>query len=498
MKASKNYKFWFATGSQDLYGDECLRKVAEHSRIIVEELNKSGVLPYEVVLKPTLITNEVIRRTFNEANEDEECAGVITWMHTFSPAKSWILGLQEYRKPLLHLHTQFNQEIPYDTIDMDFMNENQSAHGDREYGHIVSRMGIERKVIVGHWSDKKVQERIASWMRTAIGIMESSHIRVMRIADNMRNVAVTEGDKVEAQIKFGWEIDAYPVNEIAEAVSAVSKADTDALVEEYYSKYDILLEGRDPEEFKKHVAAQAQIEIGFERFLEEKNYQAIVTHFGDLGSLKQLPGLAIQRLMEKGYGFGAEGDWKTAAMVRLMKVMTAGKEDAKGTSFMEDYTYNFVPGKEGILEAHMLEVCPTIADGPVSIKVNPLSMGDREDPARLVFTAKEGEGIATSLIDLGHRFRLIINKVDCKKTEKPMPELPVATAFWTPKPDLYKGAEAWILAGGAHHTAFSYDLSVDQMVAWAEAMGIESVVIDENTDIRTLKNELRWNEVVYR
>lgn len=498
MLKTKNYKFWFCTGSQDLYGDECLRKVAEHSQIIVEKLNASGMLPYEVVWKPTLITNELIRKTFNEANMDEECAGVIVWCHTFSPAKSWILGLQEYRKPLLHLHTQFNQEIPYDTIDMDFMNENQSAHGDREYGHIVSRMGIERKVIVGHWSDKKVQERIASWMRTAIGIMESSHIRVMRIADNMRNVAVTEGDKVEAQIKFGWEIDAYPVNEIAEAVSAVSKADTDALVEEYYSKYDILLEGRDPEEFKKHVAAQAQIEIGFERFLEEKNYQAIVTHFGDLGSLKQLPGLAIQRLMEKGYGFGGEGDWKTAAMVRLMKIMTAGMKDAKGTSFMEDYTYNLVPGKEGILEAHMLEVCPTISDGPISIKVNPLTMGDREDPARLVFTSKTGSAIATSLIDLGNRFRLIINEVDCKKTEKPMPKLPVATAFWTPKPDLATGAEAWILAGGAHHTAFSYDITAEQMGDWAAAMGIEAVYIDGETRIREFKRDLQLGSLFYR
>ena len=498
MKAMKNYKFWFATGSQDLYGDECLKKVAEHSRIIVEELNKSGVLPYEVVLKPTLITNEVIRKTFNEANADENCAGVITWMHTFSPAKSWILGLQEYRKPLLHLHTQFNQEIPYDTIDMDFMNENQSAHGDREYGHIVSRMGIERKVIVGHWADRKVQEKIASWMRTAVGIMESSHIRVMRIADNMRNVAVTEGDKVEAQIKFGWEVDAYPVNEIAEAVQAVGKADTDALVEEYYNKYDILLEGRDPEEFKRHLAVQAQIEIGFERFLEEKNYQAIVTHFGDLGSLQQLPGLAIQRLMEKGYGFGGEGDWKTAAMVRLMKIMTAGMPNAKGTSFMEDYTYNLVPGKEGILQAHMLEVCPSVSEGPIAIKVNPLSMGNREDPARLVFTSKTGPAIATSLIDLGNRFRLIINEVDCKKVEKPMPKLPVATAFWTPKPDLATGAEAWILAGGAHHTAFSYDLTAEQMGDWADAMGIEAVYIDADTRIREFKNELRWNTIYYR
>ena len=498
MKTGKNYKFWFATGSQDLYGDECLRKVAEHSRKMVDALNASGLLPYEIVWKPTLITNELIRKTFNEANADEECAGVITWMHTFSPAKSWILGLQEYRKPLLHLHTQFNQEIPYDTIDMDFMNENQSAHGDREYGHIVTRMGIERKVVVGHWSDPAVAKKIADWMCTAVGIMESSHIRVMRIADNMRNVAVTEGDKVEAQIKFGWEIDAYPVNEIAEAVAAVSEADTNALVEEYYDKYQILLEGRDEKEFRRHVAVQAQIELGFERFLEEKNYQAIVTHFGDLGALKQLPGLAIQRLMEKGYGFGGEGDWKTAAMVRLMKIMTAGKKDAKGTSFMEDYTYNLVPGKEGILEAHMLEVCPTIAEGPISIKVQPLSMGDREDPARLVFTSKTGPAIATSLVDLGNRFRLIINNVDCKKTEKPMPKLPVATAFWTPQPDLATGAEAWILAGGAHHTAFSYDLTAEQMGDWAAAMGIEAVYIDNDTTIRSLKNDLRWNSVYYR
>lgn len=498
MLEMKNYKFWFCTGSQDLYGDECLEHVAEHSRIIVDRLNASGVLPYEVVWKPTLLTNAMIRQTFNEANADDTCAGVITWMHTFSPAKSWILGLQEFRKPLLHLHTQFNREIPYDAIDMDFMNENQAAHGDREYGHIVSRMKIERKVIVGFWDDKDVQERIASWMRTAIGVIESSHIRVMRIADNMRNVAVTEGDKVEAQIKFGWEVDAYPVNEIAEAVKAVSQADTETLVEEYYDKYEILLEGRDAAEFRKHVAVQAQIEIGFERFLEEKNYQAIVTHFGDLGSLQQLPGLAIQRLMEKGYGFGGEGDWKTAAMVRLMKIMTQGKKDAKGTSFMEDYTYNLVPGKEGILQAHMLEVCPTIADGPISIKCQPLSMGDREDPARLVFTSKTGKGIATSLIDLGDRFRLIINDVNCKKVEKPMPKLPVATAFWRPEPNLQTGAEAWILAGGAHHTAFSYDLTAEQMGDWAAAMGIEAVYIDKDTNIRNLKNELRWNEAAFR
>ena len=498
MQTGRDYKFWFCTGSQDLYGEECLRKVEEHSRMIVEKLNASGDLPFEIVWKPTMITNEVIRKTFNEANMDENCAGVITWMHTFSPAKSWILGLQEYRKPLCHLHTQFHEEIPYDTIDMDFMNENQSAHGDREFGHIVSRMGIERKVIVGHWSDTKVRKRLASWMRTAIGIVESSHIRVARVADNMRNVAVTEGDKVEAQIKFGWEVDAYPIQEIAEYVQDVKSGEIEALVEEYYDKYEILLEGRDPKEFREHVAVQAAMEIGFERFLEEKNYQAIVTHFGDLGPLKQLPGLAIQRLMEKGYGFGAEGDWKTAAMVRLMKIMAANTPNAKGTSFFEDYTYNLVPGKDGILEAHMLEVCPSVAEGPISIKVCPLSMGDREDPARLVYTCKEGRGVAVSLIDLGSRFRLIINEVECKKTEKPMPKLPVATAFWTPLPDLATGAEAWILAGGAHHTAFSYDLTAEQMGDWAEAMGIEAVYIDQDTTIRNLKNELRWNAVAYR
>lgn len=498
MNNNKNYKFWFCTGSQDLYGDECLRKVAEHSAKIVEGLNASGKLPFEVVLKPTLISQASIRKILNDANNDTECAGVITWMHTFSPAKMWILGLSEYKKPLCHLHTQFNEEIPYDTIDMDFMNENQSAHGDREYGHIVSRMGIERKIIVGHWANPAVHEKLAAFMITAIGVMESSHIRVCRLGDNMNNVAVTEGDKVEAQIRFGWEIDHYNVNDAVEYVDAVSKGDVDALMDEYYSKYQLITDGRDEAEFRRHVSEQARIEIGLEKFLEDGDYHAIVTHFGMLGGLKQLPGLAIQRLMEKGYGFGGEGDWKTAAMVRLMKIMASQVKDAKGTSFLEDYTYNFVPGKEGILQAHMLEVCPTIADGPVSIRVNPLSMGKREDPARLVFTSKTGKGVATSLVDMGNRFRLIINAVDCKKCEKPMPKLPVATAFWTPEPSLEIGAEAWILAGGAHHTAFSYDLSVDQMVDWASLMGIESIVIDKNTDICTLKNELRWNAIAYK
>ncbi len=498
MLQTKNYKFWFCTGSQDLYGDECLRHVAEHSAKIVEAFNASGKLPYEVVLKPTLISQASIRETLNAANADDECAGVITWMHTFSPAKMWILGLKEFRKPLCHLHTQFNEEIPYDTIDMDFMNENQSAHGDREYGHIVTRMGIARRIIVGHWASEDVQNKLASWMITAIGVTESSHIRVARFGDNMNNVAVTEGDKVEAQIKFGWEIDHYCVNDLVDYVDAVSAADVKALTDEYYSKYKVILDGRDDAEFRKHVEVQAQQEIGLRKFLEEKNYQAVVTHFGMLGGLKQLPGLAIQRLMADGYGFGAEGDWKVAAMVRLMKIMGSKVKNPKGASLMEDYTYNLVPGKEGILQAHMLEVCPSVADGDVSMRVCPLSMGNREDPARLIFTAKEGPAIATSLVDLGTRFRLIINEVECKKVEKPMPNLPVGTAYWTPKPDFATGCEAWILAGGAHHTAFSYDVTTDQMVDWAEAMGIETAIIDENTNIRDFKNTLRLNEAYYR
>ncbi len=498
MNENINLKFWFCTGSQDLYGEECLENVSKHSKIIVDRLNKSGVLPYEIIWKPTMITRDVIIKTFNEANIDEECAGVITWMHTFSPAKSWITGLKEYKKPLLHLHTQFNEEIPYEEIDMDFMNENQSAHGDREYGHIVSRMGIERKVIAGHWSDEKVQNAISSWMRTAIGVVESKNLRILRVADNMRDVAVTEGDKVEAEIKFGWEIDTYPVNDIVRYVNNISMEQANALADEYYDKYQILLEGRDPKDFREKVVCQAQIELGFEKFLKEKNYHAIVTHFGDLGELKQLPGLAIQRLMEKGYGFGAEGDWKVAGMVRLMKIMTENMKDKKGTSMLEDYTYNLVPGKEGILQSHMLEICPSISEGLISIKEQPLSMGNKEDPARLVFTSKQGSGIAVSLIDLGTRFRLIINEVDCKKTEKEMPKLPVATAYWTPKPNFKIGTEAWILAGGAHHTAFTYDLTAEQMGDWAEAMGIEAVYIDDNTQIRDFKRDLMLGNIIYR
>ena len=490
--------FHFLTGSQDLYGDDCLRTVAQHSAAIVDGLNASGRLPCPVVLKPTLLDAVSIRDAFAAANADPDCAGVITWMHTFSPAKMWIKGLQILQKPLLHLHTQFNREIPFDTIDMDFMNLNQSAHGDREFGHVLTRLGIERKTVVGYWQDASVQNRIASWMRTAAGINESRRVRVVRIGDNMRDVAVTEGDKVEAEQKFGWEIDAWNVTDIAAYVAAVPAADAAALADEYYRLYSLELEGRDPAEFRRHVEVQAAIEIGFRRFLEEHRYNAIVTNFQMLAGLQQLPGLAIQRLMADGYGFGAEGDWKTAALVRVMKAMTAGMLGAKGTSFMEDYTYHLVPGEEAILQAHMLEVCPSIAAGRPSIKVDFLSMGEREDPARLVFTSKPGPGIACSLVDLGTRFRLIVNEVECLPQERPMPKLPVASALWRPMPDLATGAEAWLLAGGAHHTAFSYDLTADQMADWAAMMGIECVVIGRDTTIRSFRNELRWNAAAFR
>lgn len=494
----KQYKFWFCPCSQDLYGDEVLEHVAAHAAEVVAALNASDKVPFEVVLKPTLITSDVIGATFNAANMDDECAGIITWAHTFSPSKSYIQGLNDLRKPLCQFATQYNEEIPYDTIDMDFMNENQAAHGEREFGHIFARMRKNRKVVFGFWKDPDVQAELGAWQRVAVGVNECRNIRVARFADTMRNVAVTDGDKVEAEVKLGWTVDAWPINDLTPYIDGVSDTDVKAMADEYYDTYDIILDGRDPAEFRKHVEVQARQEIGIDRFLTENNYNAFSDHFGDLGDLKELPSLAIQRLMQKGYGFGPEGDWKTPAMVRMMKVMTAGDPNAKGSGLMEDYTYNLVPGKEGILESHMSEVDPSVADGKISIRATPLSMGDREDPARLIFTAKTGPAIATSLIDMGNRFRLIINAVDCKKVEKPMPMLPTGTVFWTPRPSLKVGSTAWIMAGGAHHTAMSYDLTADQMVDWADQMGIESLVIDEDTTIREFKHDLKIGEVYYR
>ncbi|MCD7787754.1 MAG: L-arabinose isomerase [Firmicutes bacterium] len=498
MLTTKQYKFWFLTGSQDLYGDACLKVVAEHSHKIVDALNASGALGYELVWKPTLIDSVSIRETLAAANADPDVAGCIVWMHTFSPAKMWIRGFNEYRKPLLHLHTQFNRDIPFDTIDMDFMNENQSAHGDREFAHMLTRMKTPRKIVSGHWSDPNVQKRIADWMNVAIGALESRYLRIVRVGDNMRDVAVTEGDKVEAEQKFGWEVDAYCITDVAEYVNDVALGDINALTDEYYDTYDLITDGRDADEFRRHVAEQAKIEIGFRKFCEENRYQAVVTNFQSLAGLNQLPGLAMQRMMADGYGFGAEGDWKTAGVVRLFKLMTAGKTGKKGTSFMEDYTYHLEPGSKAILQSHMLEVCPSIAEAKPAIRVCPLSMGNREDPARLVFTAKEGDGVACSLVDLGTRFRMIINEVAVKKQVTPMPKLPVATALWAPKPDFETGTEGWLMCGGAHHTAFTYDLTSSDVVDLCDHFGIESVVIGEGTTMGSLKRDLMIGEVYYK
>ncbi len=498
MLEIRKYQFWFCPCTQDLYGDEVLKHVAEHSAEVVRALNASPEVPFEVVLKPNLLTSDVIEQTFKAANADDDCAGIITWAHTFSPSKNYIHGLKALQKPLCQFATQYNREIPYDTIDMDFMNENQAAHGERELGHIFARMRWAHKVVFGHWQDASVRAELGAWQRVAVGYVESKNIRVARFADTMRNVAVTDGDKIEAEEKFGWTVDAWPVNDLTPYVDAVTPAEASALADEYYDTYEVILDGRDPKEFRAHVEVQAAQEIGIERFLEEHGYNAFSDHFGDLGALRELPSLSIQRLMQKGYGFGPEGDWKTPAMVRLMKVMTSGMADAKGSCFMEDYTYNLVPGKEGILESHMTEVDPTIAEGRIAIRETPLSMGDREDPARLIFTGKTGPAIASSLIDLGNRFRLIVQEVDCKKVEKPMPMLPTGTLFWTPRPNLKVGTEAWIYAGGAHHTAVSFDLTAQQMADWAELMGIECVVIDSDTTIRGFKRDLMLGEVCFR
>jgi len=406
----------------------------------------------------------------------------------------WIGGLLELRKPLLHLHTQFNRDIPWGSIDMDFMNLNQSAHGDREYGFIGARMGVARKVVVGHWEDPSVRERLAKWMRTAVAFVESRNLKVARFGDNMREVAVTEGDKVGAQIQFGWSVNGYGIGDLVQYIRDVSEQKVNELLDEYAELYDIVSAGRQEGPIRESIREQARIELGLKAFLQEGNFTAFTTTFEDLHGMKQLPGLAVQRLMAEGYGFGGEGDWKTAALVRLMKVMA----DGKGTSFMEDYTYHFEPGNELILGAHMLEVCPTIAATRPRIEVHPLSIGGKEDPARLVFDGGEGAAVNASLIDLGHRFRLIVNEVDAVKSQHDMPKLPVARILWKPRPSLRDSAEAWILAGGAHHTCFSFAVTAEQLQDWAEMAGIECVVINEHTSVSSFKNELRWNEVFWR
>lgn len=490
----KPHSFWFVTGSQHLYGPETLEQVAEHSRIVAAELDKDPVLTYPVVFKPIVTTPDEIYNLMIQANSDESCAGIITWMHTFSPAKMWIAGLSQLQKPLLHFHTQFNRDIPWETMDMDFMNLNQSAHGDREYGHIGARLGIARKIVVGHWEDGEVRGTIAGWMRTAAAYAESRKLKVARFGDNMREVAVTDGDKVEAQIKFGWSVNGYGVGDLVKVMNDVSDAEVKSLLEVYADQYTITKEALSDGPVRDSIAYQARIEIALKRFLHEGNFGAFTTTFEDLHGMKQLPGLAVQRLMEAGYGFGGEGDWKTAALTRVLKVLA----NNKSTSFMEDYTYHFEPGNHMILGSHMLEVCPTIAATKPSVQVHPLSIGDKEDPARLVFDGQDGPAVNASLVDMGHRFRLLVNVVDGVKVDKPLPKLPVARVLWKPQPSLRESAEAWILAGGAHHTVLSYAITPENLSDWAEMAGIEAVMIDKDTSIGRFKNELRWSDAAYR
>jgi L-arabinose isomerase len=494
MLTVKPYQFWFVTGSQHLYGPETIEEVAQHSIKIIDALDQDQIIPYKVIFKPVLTGPEAIRKLVIEANSDDSCAGIITWMHTFSPSKMWIAGLSILNKPLLHFHTQFNRDIPWDTIDMDFMNTNQSAHGDREYGFIGARMGIARKVIAGYWGDPEVRSRIAGWMRTAVAFTEGRQLKVARFGDNMRQVAVTEGDKVEAQIKLGWSISGYGIGDLVEYINKVTDDEVDQLYAEYDKQYEITAKAVTDSSIRESIREQARIELGMKAFLEAGDFGAFTTTFEDLHGMKQLPGLAVQRLMEAGYGFGGEGDWKTAALTRVMKILAGGE----GTSFMEDYTYHLEPGKELVLGAHMLEICPTIASSRPKIEVHPLGIGGKADPARMVFDCRAGSALVASLVDLGNRFRLIINVVDAVEAQKDMPKLPVARVLWKPQPSLRDSAEAWIYAGGAHHTVFSYVVTVEQLVDWAEMAGIEVVIIDQDTKIYAFRNELRWNDITWK
>jgi L-arabinose isomerase len=491
----KNYEVWFITGSQELYGEATLKKVAEDSQKICTGMNQTGNLPVRVVFKPVVISPEAIYALCTEANNAKNCIGLITWMHTFSPAKMWIAGLKALQKPLLHLHTQFNRDLPWSTIDMDFMNLNQSAHGDREFGFITSRMRLERKIIVGFWQDDDVLSGVATWMRAAAAWRDSQGARVARFGDNMREVAVTEGDKVEAQIQLGYSVNGYGVGDLVKIVNAVSDIDVDRLVVEYDDSYAVSKELQPKGSRRQSLREAARIELGMRSFLEKGDFKAFTTTFEDLNGLAHLPGLAVQRLMADGYGFGAEGDWKTAALVRAMKVMGAGLEG--GTSFMEDYTYHLDKENPKVLGAHMLEVCTSIAGSKPSLEIHPLSIGGKDDPARLVFTVPSGPAVNATLLDMGTRFRMVVNEVDVIQPEKPLSKLPVASAVWMPRPNLKVAAGAWILAGGAHHTSFSQSVTRDHLEDYAEIAGMEFLAIDNETRLASLKNEIKWNEVYY-
>jgi L-arabinose isomerase len=492
----KKLEVWFVTGSQHLYGEETLKQVAEDSRQIVEGLNKSTEIPVQLVFKPVVKTPDEIFNMFQQANVSKSCIGIITWCHTFSPSKMWINGLKILHKPILHLHTQFNRDLPWASIDMDFMNLNQAAHGDREHGFIMSRMNIRRKVVVGHWSETDVQNQIGVWSRAAAAWYDFQTLKVARFGDNMREVAVTEGDKVEAQIQFGMSVNGYGVGDLVKLVNEVTDKDIDAVVKEYESIFEIAGDGKKGGALHKNVRYQARLEIAIKEFLVSGGFGAFTTTFEDLHGLEQLPGLASQRLMAAGFGFGAEGDWKHSALVRAVKVMGSGLKG--GCSFMEDYTYHLNPKGMKVLGAHMLEICPSIGKGKARLEVHPLGIGGKADPARLVFDVPEGPAINASLIDLGNRFRLIVNSVDCVKADADMPNLPVARALWVPQPDLKIGAGAWILAGGAHHTAFSQAVDAQYLEDFSEMAGIEYIHIGKNTTMTDIKKELRWNELYYR
>lgn len=494
MLAIKPYEFWFLTGSQNLYGEETLLEVENNSKEITKQLNDNGNLPYNIVFKTILTNANDIRKVMLEANGDENCAGVITWMHTFSPAKMWIAGLAALQKPLLHLNTQFNRDIPWQAIDMDFMNTNQSAHGDREYGFIGTRMNISRKVVVGHWSNKDVTEKVASWMNTAVAVTEGTNIRVARFGDNMRNVAVTDGDKVEAQIKFGWTVDYYGIGDLVAEMATVSDDAIGSLYKEYETLYELPSEASEPGAVRDSILEQARIELGLKSFLSARNYNAFTTNFEDLHGMKQLPGLAAQRLMAEGYGFAGEGDWRTAALLRMMKVIA----NNEGTSFMEDYTYHLEPENEMVLGSHMLEICPTIAATKPRIVVQPLGIGGKEDPARLVFDGLGGSAVVASLIELGGRYRLVVNAVQAQHAMEETPNLPVAKVLWKPEPSLAEATESWIYAGGAHHTVFSLNVTVEQLYEFADMANIECVVIDKDTNVRQLRSQLKLGAAVWR
>ena len=496
MKSLKHNEVWFITGSQHLYGEETLKQVAEHSEAIAKELNNSPSISVSVVFKPIVKTTEEIYAVCQEANQAENCIGVITWMHTFSPAKMWINGLKILNRPLLHLHTQYNRDIPWNSIDMDFMNLNQSAHGDREFGFMATRMRINRKVVVGHWQDGEVHQQIDGWARAASGWHDWQGAKFARFGDNMRNVAVTEGDKVEAELRFGFSVNTFAVGDLVNVINEVTDQQIDDLVAEYEESYDLSEDLLNDGDKRSSLIEAARIEVGLETFLKNGNFKGFSDTFEDLHGMKQLPGIAAQRLMAKGYGFAGEGDWKTAALVRAMKVMGTGLEG--GNAFMEDYTYHFDPDNSLVLGSHMLEVDECLAANKPSCEVHPLGIGGKEDPVRLVFNVKGGPGLNASIVDMGNRFRMIINEVEAVAPSHDLPKLPVARVMWKPLPDMKTGCAAWILAGGAHHTCFSQNISTEVLNDFANIAGIESVNIDRKTDLRQLQNELRWSDVYYK